>query len=116
MRSAPPRSSSASSPGTRLMSTIVFTDARRSLSMAITIEERFPVRAPIDRVWQYLADPRQVVLCLPGAELVGEDGENSYLGRVKIKVGPIVASYNGKATIVELNEAEHLVRMVGEGR
>src|SRR2546423_152965 len=84
--------------------------------MAITIEERFQVRAPIDRVWRYLADPRQVVQCLPGAELIGEEGENSYLGRVKIKVGPVVASYNGKATIVERNDAEHMVRLVGEGR
>ena len=81
----------------------------------MTIEERVQVRAPIERVWQYIANPCEVARCLPGAELTGEDGDRTYLGCVKVRVGPIVASYVGKATIVERNDADHVIRMVAEG-
>src|SRR5215211_2696131 len=84
--------------------------------MAIKIEETFRVRAPIDRVWAYLVDPRQVVVCLPGAELTSVQDESTFLGKVKVKVGPVTAAYNGKVTITERDAAVHVVRMVGEGR
>src|SRR5437588_510288 len=84
--------------------------------MSIRIEERFQVRAPVDQVWTYLADPHRVVACLPGAELTGEESEGVFLGRVKVKVGPIVAAYAGKASIVERDDATRMVRIVGEGK
>ena len=84
--------------------------------MAFKIEERFQVRAPVDRVWRYLTDPRQVVHCLPGAELTGEEGDRTYLGRVKVKVGPVTAAYSGRAQLTEVNDAERVVRIAAEGK
>jgi uncharacterized protein len=84
--------------------------------MSLRIEETFQLRAPIDRVWQYLVNPRKVVECLPGAELTEVKDDATYLGRVKVKVGPISASYNGKVTITTRDDAAHVVSMVGEGR
>lgn len=84
--------------------------------MGFGIKETFRVQAPVDRVWRYLVDPKQVVNCLPGAELTGEDGERVYLGKVKVKVGPVTAAYAGRARLTEVNEAEHVVRMDAEGR
>lgn len=84
--------------------------------MSISIQETFQVQAPIERVWQYLTDPRQVVQCLPGAELSNVESPTAFLGRVKVKVGPIVASYDGKVTMVERDDDAHVVRMVAEGR
>jgi carbon monoxide dehydrogenase subunit G len=84
--------------------------------MSIRIEERFTVRAPVERVWAYLADPRQVVTCLPGAELTGVEDERNFLGRVKVKVGPVTASYNGKVQIIARDDAARTIQMVGEGR
>jgi carbon monoxide dehydrogenase subunit G len=57
-----------------------------------------------------------VVRCLPGAELTGEEEERTYLGRVKVKVGPVTASYAGRAQLAEVDEARHTVRLTGEGR
>ena len=37
--------------------------------MAIEITEKFTVAAPIERVWDFLVDPSQVVTCMPGAQL-----------------------------------------------
>ena len=84
--------------------------------MAFGIKETFRVQAPVDRVWRYLVDPKQVVNCLPGAELTGDEGERVYLGKVKVKVGPVTASYFGRARLTEVNDAEHVVRMDAEGR
>ncbi|HEX6966220.1 MAG TPA: SRPBCC family protein [Gemmatimonadaceae bacterium] len=84
--------------------------------MAFTFEQTVRVQAPVDRVWHYLIDPRQVVQCLPGAELTGVEDERTFLGRVKVKVGPVTTSYAGRAHLVEVNDAEHVVRMSAEGK
>jgi hypothetical protein len=84
--------------------------------VALRIEETFQLRAPPGRVWAYLTDPRQVVTCLPGAELTSVEDERTFLGKVKVKVGPVVAAYSGKVTITERDEGAGVVRLVGEGR
>ena len=84
--------------------------------MAIRIEEVFEIQAQPDRVWSYLTDPRQVVNCLPGAELTSVQDDTTFLGRVKVKVGPISTSYAGKVILTERDEANRIVKMTGEGR
>jgi len=84
--------------------------------MAFKIEERFEVRAPVERVWKYLIDPARVVECLPGAELVEMTDAQNFVGAIKVKVGPLAMSYKGKAKFTEVNEETHQVRMVGDGR
>ena len=84
--------------------------------MAFKIEERFEVQAPIERVWKYLIDPKSIVQCLPGAELLEQQDEQTFLGAISVKVGPLAMSYKGHAKFTELNEQTHQVRMVGEAR
>ena len=84
--------------------------------MAFKIEERFEVQAPVERVWKYLTDPARVVQCLPGAELLESQDERTFLGAIKVKVGPLSMSYKGNAKFTEVNEEAHQVRMVGEAR
>lgn len=84
--------------------------------MSFKIEERFEVQAPVERVWAYLIDPAKVVLCLPGAELLELQDEHTFLGAIKVKVGPLSMSYKGLAKFTDVNEQEHQVRMVGEAR
>jgi len=84
--------------------------------MSLHIEETFELHAPVERTWRYLVDPRQVVNCLPGAELTEVQSDDTFLGRVKVKVGPITAAYDGRVTITGRDDASHVVSMVGEGR
>lgn len=84
--------------------------------MAFKIEERFEVQAPVERVWKYLIDPQSVVQCLPGAQLLEVKDEHTFLGAIKVKVGPLSMSYKGQAKFTDLNEELHQVRMVGEAR
>jgi carbon monoxide dehydrogenase subunit G len=84
--------------------------------MAFKIEERFEVKAPVESVWKYLIDPRRVVACLPGAELIEQQDDHTFLGAIKVKVGPLSMSYKGQAKFTEINEQAHQVRMVGDAR
>ena len=84
--------------------------------MAFKIEESFEVQAPVERVWEYLIDPARVAGCLPGAELLESRDDGSYLGAVKVKVGPVAMSYKGTVKFTERDEQGRVVRLVGEGR
>ena len=84
--------------------------------MAFKIEEKFAVQAPVERVWKYLIDPQRVVQCLPGAELLEVKDDQSFVGAIKVKVGPLAMSYKGTGRFTEIDEQSHQVRMVGEAR
>ncbi len=84
--------------------------------MPTRIEERFTVQVPVERVWSYLVDPRQVVGCLPGAELTEVVDDRTFHGAVKVKVGPVTVAYQGRVVLAEVDPAARRVRMQGEGR
>lgn len=84
--------------------------------MAFRIEEKFQVQAPADRVWAYLIDPRRVVVCMPGAELAEVVDERTFLGNLKVKVGPVTVGYKARVQLTEVDAGARRVRMVAEGR
>jgi uncharacterized protein len=84
--------------------------------MPFKIEEEFEVRAPVQQVWEYLIDPAKVVVCIPGAELLEAQDERTFVGAVKVKLGPMSMSFKGRIKFTEVDEQGHQVRMVGEGR
>src|SRR3954470_9043984 len=80
------------------------------------LENEFTVPASIDEAWTLLLDVPRVATCLPGAtvEEGGDDGE--YQGQMKIKIGPITASYKGTVKIQEADEAAHTVAMRAQAK
>ena len=84
--------------------------------MAIELKERFSVSAPIDTVWRFVMDPKQVVTCMPGATLDEVVDDRSFLGSVQIKLGAVTTRYKGRVQFTEVDEQAHAVQMVAEGR
>ncbi|HET8945187.1 MAG TPA: SRPBCC family protein [Dehalococcoidia bacterium] len=84
--------------------------------MAINLKESFQVNAPIDAVWQFLLDPHQVAPCMPGAELDEVVGDDTFLGNIKVKVGPIVARYKGRVQFTRIEPSSHEIEMTADGR
>src|SRR4051794_15996281 len=82
----------------------------------VKLENEFTVPASIDEAWAFLLDVPRVAPCLPGAtvEEGGDDGE--YQGAMKIKIGPITASYKGTVKIQEADEANHRVAMRAQAK
>jgi len=84
--------------------------------MAIEIRETLEVDAPIDRVWEFVNDPRRAVTCMPGAELDEVVDERTFLGTVKVKVGAITASYKGRVEFTEVDAQARTMQIAAEGR
>jgi carbon monoxide dehydrogenase subunit G len=79
------------------------------------IANEFTVSVPVDKAWALLTDMEQVIPLMPGAQLVGHEGED-YLGKVKVKVGPVTSEFNGKAHFVERDETQHRALIDGRGK
>ena len=84
--------------------------------MAIEIQERFSVPAPIGVVWQFLMDPQQVVTCMPGASLDEVVSETEFLGSVQVRLGAVATGYKGRVRFTAVDEAAHRIEMLAEGR
>jgi carbon monoxide dehydrogenase subunit G len=84
--------------------------------MAIKIEKTFQVQEPLDRVWKFLSDPREVAGCIPGAQVTETVDDRTYKGLIKVQVGPSVTDYRGEARIELLDNEKHEIQMVGKGQ
>ncbi len=82
---------------------------------SLKIEERFVVDAEVVRVWEFLKRPELVAGCLPGAKLDGQEGGNTYLGTMKVKVGPVMQDFRGRATLTEVDDVQHRMSITGSG-
>ncbi len=83
--------------------------------MNTTITKSFDIDQSIDLVWKSLADPEDIVTCVPGASITEKIDDRNYKGAVVTKFGPIKASYAGDIEIVELDEANKQMTLKGRG-
>ena len=79
------------------------------------IANEFTISAPLDDAWDVLTDLAQVVPLMPGAQLIGQEGDD-YMGKVKIKVGPVISEFTGKAKFVDLDRENHRAVINARGR
>jgi carbon-monoxide dehydrogenase small subunit len=63
----------------------------------LEIKQSFTVARPLADVWALFQDIPAVARCMPGAELLEDKGNGLYTGKVGIKLGPFVASFEGEA-------------------
>ena len=73
-----------------------------------------PVNASPDDVFALMNDVERVASCMPGAALDGQDGD-TWRGRVKIRVGPISASYAGTVRFLEIDAEKRRLRVHAHG-
>ena len=79
------------------------------------IANEFTISVPVDDAWDVLTDLAQVVPLMPGAQLIGQEGDD-YMGKVKIKVGPVISEFTGKAKFVDLDRENHRAVINARGR
>lgn len=70
--------------------------------------------APRETVWAALNDPEVLRLSIPGCEVLEKTSDTEMEATVRLKVGPVKASFAGKVTLEDLNPPESY-RIVGEG-
>ena len=79
------------------------------------IKNGFEVAQPIESVWVFFQDIPQVAACLPGAELNDLVGDDKYVGKVAIKLGPVKLQFAGSAQIKERNDSAKRIVVVAAG-
>jgi len=80
------------------------------------IENNFEVPVPPAEAWAILTDVQRVVPCVPGAELTEIVDDNTYKGKVSVKLGPVALAFAGEARYVERDDDGHRARMSAAGR
>jgi uncharacterized protein len=82
------------------------------MAMTMTGEVTLPAERP--KVWALLNNPETLKSAIPGCQSLEKMGENGFAAVVKLKIGPVSATFKGK---VELSDIVPLVgyTIKGEG-
>jgi uncharacterized protein len=81
----------------------------------VELVNEFRVPVSIGQAWEVLTDVERIAPCIPGAQLLGVDGDD-FTGAVKVKVGPITVQYKGKASFEEKDASTHRAVIKANGK
>ena len=76
-------------------------------------EER--IAASREAVWAALNDPEILKQCIPGCQSLEMTGDNEMSAAVKLKVGPVSATFKGSVTLENMRPPEGYT-ITGEGK
>lgn len=71
------------------------------------LSHEFTVEGDIGTVWRTLLDLERVAGCLPGATIRASGEEGRFEGSMKVKMGPMSVTYEGSASLVEVDDVAH---------
>jgi carbon monoxide dehydrogenase subunit G len=80
--------------------------------MDMTGEER--IAASRETVWAALNDAEVLKQCIPGCESLEKLSDTEMTAKVKLKIGPVSATFNGKVTLSDIDPPNGY-RIAGEG-
>jgi len=90
----------------------MLTHAAAENPLTMIIKDSFTLNAPREKVWEFLQDIPRVGTCVPGVEGIEQIEPDVYRGQLKVRVGPIKASFGGKVSILERTPLERIVALV----
>ncbi len=80
-----------------------------------SLRQSFTVSYPPEMVWAFFGRMKEVAACLPGASLDGEPAAGHVDGRIRVKVGPIAAEFQGVAEVTR-DDVSRSGTIIGAGR
>jgi carbon monoxide dehydrogenase subunit G len=80
------------------------------------INNSFEIPLPPAQTWNVLMDIPRIAPCMPGAELTDVIDENTYNGKVAVRLGPVALSFAGTVRFSEKDEAAHKARVTAQGK
>lgn len=75
------------------------------------LDQKVVVLAATERVWEFVTDIPAVSRCVPGVESFEKIDDDTFLGALRVKVGPIGIKLNGKVIVVERDRENLRSRM-----
>ena len=80
------------------------------------INNSFEVPLPPAQAWKVLMDIPRIAPCMPGAELTDVVDENTYNGKVSVRLGPVALTFAGTVKFSDKDEAAHKARVTAQGK
>lgn len=76
------------------------------------IKDSFVIKAPQEKVWDFLFNIPKLSQCIPGIESVEVVDDKTYRGKLVVRVGPIKSEFSGKVTLTEVNAPNQIAGSV----
>ena len=78
-------------------------------------DNAFEVPLPPDEAWKVLLDIECIAPCMPGAELTEVVDQNTYKGKIGVRLGPVALTFAGIVELKEIDETAHTARVAAQG-
>src|SRR5919197_4833987 len=78
-------------------------------------DNSFDVPLPPPEAWSVLMDIPRIAPCMPGAELTEVAGDNTYKGRISVRLGPVALTFAGVVKFEEIDETNRTARIKAQG-
>ncbi len=79
------------------------------------LQNSFEIPLAPPEAWDVLLDIERIAPCLPGAEITEVIDEQTYKGRVSLRLGPVALSFDGKVVFEDINQDERRARVKAQG-
>src|SRR5690349_18161069 len=79
------------------------------------IKGEYRIAAPRDKVFAALNDPAVLQACIPGCESLEKKSDTEMTAKVRLRIGPVSASFGGKVTLSDLDPPNGY-KISGEGQ
>ena len=78
-------------------------------------DNSFEVPLPPDEAWKILLDIERVAPCMPGAELTEVVDQNTYKGKIGVRLGPVALTFAGIVKFEQIDGATRTARIAAQG-
>jgi uncharacterized protein len=78
-------------------------------------DNSFEVPLPPPEAWRVLLDIKRVAPCMPGAELTEVLDENTYKGKINVRLGPVALTFAGVVKFEHIDAANYTARVAAQG-
>jgi uncharacterized protein len=78
-------------------------------------DNSFEVPLPPAEAWKVLLDIQRIAPCMPGAELTEVLGDNTYKGKIGVRLGPVALTFAGIVKFDEIDNVKHTAKVSAQG-
>jgi carbon monoxide dehydrogenase subunit G len=78
-------------------------------------DNSFEVPLPPAEAWKVLLDIEGIAPCMPGAELTEVLGNNTYKGKINVRLGPVALTFAGTVKVEDIDNDRHTARVAAQG-
>ena len=78
-------------------------------------DNSFEVPLPPAQAWKLLLDVERIAPCMPGAELNEVVSENTFKGKIGVRLGPVALTFAGVVKLEDVDDSAYTARVAAQG-